>query len=177
MKYRLLGENLQTIRKARGMKQQELADQIGINMQSLSKIERGLNYPTFETLEKIMNALGITPNELLSGEWSHTDHAEPFLIDVIRREADFDVSLDTLHENEYFQNHEQWQYYMKDKLAEYVRNYLDDTKTSIEELLELKQLVQRQKTERLLKMYKELHSLDRYGEQPQGYDYFLLGTL
>ena len=41
MKYRLLGENLQTIRKARGMKQQELADQIGINMQSLSKIERG----------------------------------------------------------------------------------------------------------------------------------------
>lgn len=108
MKYRLLGENLQTIRKARGMKQQELADQIGINMQSLSKIERGLNYPTFETLEKIMNALGITPNELLSGEWSHTDHAEPFLIDVIRREADFDVSLDTLQENEYFQSHEQW---------------------------------------------------------------------
>lgn len=171
MKYRLLGENLQTIRKARGMKQQELADQIGINMQSLSKIERGLNYPTFETLEKIMNALGITPNELLSGEWSHTDHAEPFLIDVIRREADFDVSLDTLHENEYFQSHEQWQYYMKDKLAEYIGNYLDDTKTSIEELLELKQLVQRQKTERLLKMYKELHSLDRYGEQLQGYVY------
>ena len=118
-----------------------------------------------------MNALGITPNELLSGEWSHTDHAEPFLIDVIRREADFDVSLDTLHENEYFQSHEQWQYYMKDKLAEYVRNYLDDTKTSIEELLEFKRLVQRQKTERLLKMYKELHSLDRYGEQPQGYVY------
>ena len=71
------------------------------------------------------------------------------------------MSLDTLHENEYFQSHEQWQYYMKDKLAEYVRNYLDDTKTSIEELLEFKRLVQRQKTERLLKMYKELHSLDR----------------
>ena len=81
------------------------------------------------------------------------------------------MSLDTLHENEYFQSHEQWQYYMKDKLAEYIGNYLDDTKTSIEELLELKQLVQRQKTERLLKMYKELHSLDRYGEQPQGYVY------
>ena len=36
-----LGENIQTIRKHRGMKQQELADKIGINMQSLSKIERG----------------------------------------------------------------------------------------------------------------------------------------
>ena len=44
-KISFLGENIQTIRKHRGMKQQELADKIGINMQSLSKIERGVNYP------------------------------------------------------------------------------------------------------------------------------------
>lgn len=69
MKYELLGENIQIIRKLQGMKQQELADSIGINMQSLSKIERGVNYPTFETLEKIINVLGVTPNELLSGDW------------------------------------------------------------------------------------------------------------
>ena len=54
MKYELLGENIQRVRKFRGMNQQELADAIGINMQSLSKIERGVNYPTFDTLEKIM---------------------------------------------------------------------------------------------------------------------------
>ena len=42
-KISFLGENIQTIRKHRGMKQQELADKIGINMQSLSKIERGVN--------------------------------------------------------------------------------------------------------------------------------------
>lgn len=59
------------------MKQQELADKIGINMQSLSKIERGVNYPTFDTLEKIMDVLGVTPNELLSGEWKYIDHTEP----------------------------------------------------------------------------------------------------
>ena len=40
-KISFLRENIQTIRKHRGMKQQELADKIGINMQSLSKIERG----------------------------------------------------------------------------------------------------------------------------------------
>ena len=67
-KISFLGENIQTIRKHRKMKQQELADKIGINMQSLSKIERGVNYPTFDTLEKIMDVLGVTPNELLSGE-------------------------------------------------------------------------------------------------------------
>ena len=51
-KISFLGENIQIIRKHRGMKQQELANKIGINMQSLSKIERGVNYPTFDTLEK-----------------------------------------------------------------------------------------------------------------------------
>jgi len=71
MKISHLGNNIQTIRKFRGMKQQELADKIGINMQSLSKIERGVNYPTFDTLEKIMDVLGVTPNELLSGEWKY----------------------------------------------------------------------------------------------------------
>ena len=54
MKYELLGENIQRVRKFRGMNQQELADAIGINMQSLSKIERGVNFPTFDTLERLL---------------------------------------------------------------------------------------------------------------------------
>ena len=32
---------------------------------------RDRNYPTFDTLEKIMDVLGVTPNELLSGEWKY----------------------------------------------------------------------------------------------------------
>ena len=87
-KISFLGENIQTIRKHRGMKQQELADKIGINMQSLSKIERGVNYPTFDTLEKIMDVLGVTPNELLSGEWKYIDHTEPYIMDIIKRLCD-----------------------------------------------------------------------------------------
>ena len=61
-KIRFLVENIQTIRKHREMKQQELADRIVINMQSLSKIERGVNYPTFDTLERIMD---VTVNKKL----------------------------------------------------------------------------------------------------------------
>ena len=71
MKINFLGNNIQTIRKFKGMKQQELADKIGINMQSLSKIERGVNYPTFDTLEKIMDvppAIAVwIPNILYAG--------------------------------------------------------------------------------------------------------------
>ena len=92
-KISFLGENIQTIRKHRGMKQQELADKIGINMQSLSEIERGVNYPTFDTLEKIMDVLGVTPNELLSGEWKYVNQAEKEVCQFLRIEERLNAEL------------------------------------------------------------------------------------
>jgi transcriptional regulator with XRE-family HTH domain len=133
MKISHLGNNIQTIRKFRGMKQQELADKIGINMQSLSKIERGVNYPTFDTLEKIMDVLGVTPNELLSGEWKYVDHTEPYIMDIIKREQDFNVSLDYLSENEFFDNENEYRFYMETILIRYISNYLSNEVVEIEE--------------------------------------------
>ena len=93
MNYRLLGHNIQLIRKLKGLTQQELSDQIGINLQSLSKIERGINYPTFETLEKLTEALGVTPNELLAGELKSTSHIESDILDFLDREERLNVEL------------------------------------------------------------------------------------
>ena len=92
-KISFLGENIQTIRKHRGMKQQELADKIGINMQSLSKIERGVNFPTFDTLEKIMDVLGVMPNELLSGEWKYVNQSEKEVCQFLRIEERLNAEL------------------------------------------------------------------------------------
>mgnify|MGYP000831426253 FL=1 len=170
-KISFLGENIQTIRKHRGMKQQELADAIGINMQSLSKIERGVNYPTFDTLEKIMDVLGVTPNELLSGEWKYIDHTEPYIMDVIKREQDFNVSLDYLSENEYFKSEQECRFYMETKLMQYISNYIANEAVGLEELMEIKQLIQRQKLERVMRVHKEMRGLDRYREQPKEYKY------
>ena len=170
-KISFLGENIQTIRKHRGMKQQELADAIGINMQSLSKIERGVNYPTFDTLEKIMDVLGVTPNELLSGEWKYIDHTEPYIMDVIKREQDFNVSLDYLSENEYFKSEQECRFYMETKLMQYISNYIANEAVGLEELMEIKQLIQRQKLERIMRVHKEMRGLDRYREQPKEYKY------
>ena len=132
-KISFLGENIQIIRKHRGMKQQELANKIGINMQSLSKIERGVNYPTFDTLEKIMDVLGVTPNELLSGEWKYIDHTEPYIMDVIKREQDFNVSLDYLSENEFFNDEKECRFYMETTLIRYISNYLSSEVVELEE--------------------------------------------
>ena len=92
-KISFLGENIQIIRKCRGMKQQELADKIGINMQNLSKIERGLNYPAYETLEKIMEVLDVTPNELLSGKWNHVSQSEKEVCRFLRAEERLKAEL------------------------------------------------------------------------------------
>ena len=90
-------------------------------------------------------------------------------MEVVKREEDFNVSLDSLPDHEYFQSQEEWQFYMKAKLSEYIQNYMSDTKTSVEELCEIKKLVQRQKIERLIKCYDVLHSKERYGEPLKGY--------
>lgn len=107
-KISFLGENIQTIRKHRGMKQQELADKIGINMQSLSKIERGVNYPTFDTLEKIMDVLGVTPNELLSGEWKYVNQAEKEVCQFLRIEERLNAELKHGHYDNFFDSEEEW---------------------------------------------------------------------
>lgn len=156
-KISFLGENIQTIRKCRGMKQQELADKIGINMQSLSKIERCVNYPTFDTLERIMDVLGVTPNELLSGKWKYIDHTEPYIMDIIKREQDFNVSLDYLSENEFFENEQECRFYKVTKLMQYIYNYITNEVVELEELM--------------MRVHKEMRGLDRYREQPNEYKY------
>jgi len=162
MKYELLGENIQIIRKLRGMKQQELADRIGINMQSLSKIERGVNYPTFETLEKIISVLGVTPNELLSGDWENTSHMEQAIMGVVKREEHFNTELSHLKDDTRFETEADWQEYEKIKLIEYITNYISSEKRKASELYELKRVIQSQKLQKVLDRYDELHSLDLY---------------
>lgn len=58
------GSNVMRLRKERGLSQEELADKAGLKKQSISNIERGNRYPTFETLERIANVLNATPVQL-----------------------------------------------------------------------------------------------------------------
>ena len=54
---------------------------------------------------------------------------------------------------------------------EYIHNYITNEVTELEELMEIKQLIQRQKLERMIKVHKEMRGLDRYREQPKEYKY------
>ena len=43
-----------------------------------------------------------------------------------------------------------------------IHNYITNEVTELEELMEIKQLIQRQKLERMIKVHKEMRGLDRY---------------
>lgn len=58
------GQRVRTLRKRAGLTQEELAGQAGISVDFLSLVERGVNAPSFETLEKLADALGIAPKDL-----------------------------------------------------------------------------------------------------------------
>ena len=170
-KISFLGENIQTIRKHRGMKQQELADKIGINMQSLSKIERGVNYPTFDTLEKIMDVLEVTPNELLSGEWKFINHAEKEVCQFLKTEERLNAELKHGHYDNFFDSEEEWLEYELEQLRKYIIDYINGTEIQASDLYPIKEFIQHLKFQKVLDRYDDLYSMDMFGESTDGHKY------
>ena len=61
-------ENLISLRKMRGMSQEDLADRIGVTRQTLSKYETGESLPDLEKSKAIADVFGITIDELVNGD-------------------------------------------------------------------------------------------------------------
>jgi transcriptional regulator with XRE-family HTH domain len=60
----LFGRRLQYLRKQKNITQEQLAEAIGVSVDLISNIERGVNAPSFKTIEKLSEALNIPPKEL-----------------------------------------------------------------------------------------------------------------
>lgn len=59
------GKRIQAFREKAGLSQDELASQLGVSITSVSNIERGANYPSFENFIKILNIIGASPNQVM----------------------------------------------------------------------------------------------------------------
>jgi len=70
---RQLGKRIQILRKIKGFSQESFAEKIGIATNTLSSIETGNAFMTAQTLEKIVELLGITPQELFTFDESNKD--------------------------------------------------------------------------------------------------------
>jgi transcriptional regulator with XRE-family HTH domain len=67
-----LGRNIAAARKAAGKTQAEIAEKVGIETVSLSRIERGVVTPAITTLDRIADTLGVPLGRLFDGVSSRT---------------------------------------------------------------------------------------------------------
>ena len=67
IKYYDLGKRIQTARKEKGMTQEELAEKVGVGNSHISHVETGKAVSSLALIINIMNALELTPDELICG--------------------------------------------------------------------------------------------------------------
>ena len=63
-----LGLRIKELRKQKGMSQEFLADESGLSLRTIQRIENGDTNPTGESLKRLSNALNVNPDELI--DWS-----------------------------------------------------------------------------------------------------------
>ena len=63
-----IGKTIKKLRTARGLTQDQLAEQLYVTRQTISNWERGTSRPDLDQLEAIAGALGVDTTTLLYGE-------------------------------------------------------------------------------------------------------------
>ena len=71
-----LGEKIQALRKSRNWSQEQLAEQIGVTRQALSKWENGTAVPDTNNVVQLAKLFGVTTDYLLLEEQSGTERVE-----------------------------------------------------------------------------------------------------
>ncbi len=69
-----LGEKIKRVRKQRGLTQEQLSEMVDISPRNLSNIELGVSFVKAETLERIIDALNISTEELFANNHIKTNH-------------------------------------------------------------------------------------------------------
>ncbi|MBQ9836993.1 MAG: helix-turn-helix domain-containing protein [Oscillospiraceae bacterium] len=65
------GDQLQAVRRAAGLTQEQFAEELKVSRQAVSKWESGRGYPEMEKILYICNYYGVTPNDLFCEEIPH----------------------------------------------------------------------------------------------------------
>lgn len=61
------GKNLLTLRKKARFSQEELAERVGVHLNTISMWENGISSPNSQKLKRLAQALNVTESDLLSG--------------------------------------------------------------------------------------------------------------
>lgn len=80
-----VGARLRGLRQALALSQEELAHRIGMSVDAVSNIERGITFTTLDTLAKIAAVLNVTLAEIFTSETEGRPHLTPDLADIVAR--------------------------------------------------------------------------------------------
>lgn len=61
----MFGDKIKLLRRKRKLTQSQLANELNVTAQAVSKWEKGLSYPDIETIIKISELFGVTTDYLL----------------------------------------------------------------------------------------------------------------
>ena len=78
------GKNLQTLRRQNGLSQQQLAEQLGVSRQAVSKWELDAAKPDIDNVIQISRLFGVSIDELLTGEVFQNERSFPQPVDTDR---------------------------------------------------------------------------------------------
>ena len=79
---KIFGEKIKRLRKYRKLTQEQLAEMIDIDARNLSKIESGQCFVKAETIEKLLSALNISPEDLFTNE--HIKESDLLIEDITK---------------------------------------------------------------------------------------------
>ena len=74
-----LSNNILQLRKALGLSQEQLAEQVGVSRQSISKWETGQSVPELEKLVALSRVFGVSTDELLGNTAPENEPFQPAL--------------------------------------------------------------------------------------------------
>jgi transcriptional regulator with XRE-family HTH domain len=72
-----LGRKIRSLRKMRGLRQEQLGDMADLSSKFIGEIERGTGNPTVKSLQRIASALGVDAAHLLHADATPRPSAQP----------------------------------------------------------------------------------------------------
>ena len=78
-----MGDLIAGLRKARGMTQKDLAEQMNVTDKAVSKWERNLSCPDVNSIPRLAEVLGISVEELMTAAPKQEEKQEPDLVKLI----------------------------------------------------------------------------------------------
>ncbi len=89
----VIGSKIKQQRKRLGLTRFELAEKVGLHEKQISRIESGINYPTFENFVNIINALGMSMTDFAMETLTQNSPVKDDLFFIIKNSTNEELTL------------------------------------------------------------------------------------